>query len=198
MATASGSHVRTVEKPGAYARLLRRLEEASVLDGAVDKARPLAATLTAKDRIRSVLHGDVTGIPVHAILTDLPFGAWWMAIFLDFFRDAGSRTASTRLVALGIVSTVPTALAGWAEWSLADQPTRRVGIVHAAANGVATVIYAASWAARITGRQALGIQLARAGAIFLLVSGFLGGHMGSGRRATPHQEQMQQQVRSNS
>jgi hypothetical protein len=188
--------VRPAETPGAYARLLGRIEGAEVLDAAVYRARPLAAKLTAKDRVRSVLHGDATGIPLHAILTDLPFGAWWMAVFLDLFPDAGSRTASTRLVGLGIASTVPTALAGWAEWSLADQPTRRVGIVHAAANGVATAIYVASWAARIKGRHRLGVQLGRAGTIFLLVSGFLGGHMGSGRRATPHQEQMRQQVRS--
>lgn len=171
------------EVPSAYKLLLRRLEAAAVLDGPVDVARPFAARLTADDRVRHVLHGDITGIPLHVIMTDLPFGAWWMSIFLDFFPDAGSRTASTRLVALGVASAVPTALTGWAEWSLKDQAVRRVGIVHAAANGIATGIYLASWAARVRGRHEVGILLGRVGALFLLASGFLGGHLGSGRRA---------------
>ena len=62
-------------------------------------------------------------------------------------------------------------ISAWAEWSLTDQPTRRVGIVHASANGIATAIYVASWVARVKGRQDVGILLGRTGAIFLLVSG---------------------------
>jgi hypothetical protein len=59
-----------------------------------------------------VLHGEATGIPLHIIYTDLPLGAWWMAQFLDLFPDDGMRRASTRLVGLGVVAAVPTALTG--------------------------------------------------------------------------------------
>ena len=183
MSTRSNAQPSTDQASNTYKRLLRRLEAAAVLDGPVDAARPLAAKLTADEQLRRVLHGEATGIPLHVIMTDLPFGAWWMSIFLDFFPDAGSRTASRRLVALGVASAVPTALTGWAEWSLKDRPSRRVGIVHAAANGIATVIYLASWAARVRGRHGAGVQLGRIGAIFLLAGGFLGGHIGSGRAA---------------
>lgn len=168
-----------------YARVLRRIEDADTLDVAVDKARPIAGKFTANERMRDFLHGETTGIPVHVILTDVPFGAWWMAIFLDCFHDRGSRDASTKLVALGIVAAAPTAVSGWAEWSLKrDRRTQRVGVVPAAANAVAVLVFTASWRARTKGNHRRGIRLARVGAVLLLVSGFLGGHMGSGRRAT--------------
>ena len=184
MATVSGSQPVSAGTPNAYTRLLRRIEEAATLDPVVDQVRPLAGKLTANDQVRSVIHGDVTGIPIHVILTDLPLGAWWMSIFLDLFPDDGFRAASQRLVGLGVLSAVPTALAGWAEWSLKDQPTRRVGVVHAAANEVAAVIYLASWMVRRRGRHDLGVRLNRVGAVFLLAAALLGGHMGSARRST--------------
>ncbi len=167
-----------------YRRLLARLETAGPLDAVVDKAEPVAKRLMVNSRVKGIILGDATGIPLHGILTDLPFGAWWMAIFLDFFKDDGSRQASKRLVALGVAGAVPTALTGWAHWTTKDRPTQRVGVVHAAVNATAAVVYLASWAARQRGRHELGVRLARAGAVLLLASGFLGGHLSSGRRAS--------------
>ncbi|WP_248762108.1 DUF2231 domain-containing protein [Pseudarthrobacter sp. SSS035] len=133
--------------------------------------------------MRGFFRGDATGIPLHGILTDGPFGAWWSAIFLDFYKDDSSRLAAKRLVALGVVAAVPTAVSGWAQWSMKDHGTKRVGIVHATISAAATLVYLASWAARERGRHELGIGLSRAGAVLLLASGFLGGHLRSGR---PH------------
>jgi hypothetical protein len=169
---------------GRYTRLLGALEAAKPLDAVVKRAEPLATRLMARRRVRGFIRGDTTGIPLHTILTDVPFGAWWMAIFLDLFNDDGSRQAAKRLVALGVASAVPTALSGWAQWTTKDRPIKRVGIVHAASNAAATTVYLASWAARERGHHELGIGLARAGAVLLLAGGFLGGHMGSGRHAS--------------
>lgn len=83
---------------------------------------------------------------------------------------------------LGVLSAAPTAVAGWAEWALSDQATKRVGVVHAAANGVAVLIFAASWTARVRDHHELGVGLARAGGLTTIVGGFLGGHMSSSRR----------------
>ena len=166
---------------GRYARLLGWLEGAKPLGTIVKGIEPLAGRLTASPGMRSFFRGDAIGIPLHGILTDAPFGAWWSAIFLDFYKDDGSRNAAKRLVGLGVVAAVPTALSGWAQWSMKDQGTKRVGIVHAAANAAALLVYLASWAARERGRHELGIGLARAGAVLLLASGFLGGHLRSGR-----------------
>ncbi len=156
-----------------------------MLDSAVSAAEPLARRLVADKQIRRFFHGDATGIPLHIIFTDLPLGAWWMAQYLDLFPDSGSKRAASRLVALGVVSALPTAVSGWAEWALADKATRRVGIVHASVNGAATVVFATSWVARVRGSHSSGARLARLGGVLLLVGAMLGGHMGSGRRATP-------------
>jgi hypothetical protein len=175
-----------VANPGAgrYTRLLQRLERSQALDAAIKAAEPVARRLVAGDQVRRLMHGEATGVPLHIIWTDVPFGAWFMAQYLDLFPDAGTRRAATRLVRLGVVAALPTAVTGWAEWALADRATRRVGIVHAAANGVAVLIFVGSWAARAGNRHRLGVRLGRLGGVVLVVGGFLGGHMGSGRRAT--------------
>ena len=171
-----------VTESGMFRRMMRRLEESDRLDPAVRAAEPLAGRLVANARLRSFFRGDATGIPAHTIATDVPFGAWFMAIFLDLFPDEGTRRAAARLVALGIVAAGPTGLTGWAEWARADRATRRVGVVHAAANGTATLIFLASWAARSRGRHGLGVRLAQLGGVLLIVGGFLGGYMRSALR----------------
>lgn len=168
---------------GAFALLLRRLEHSERLDPVVEVVDPLASRVMAHERVRRLMHGDATGIPLHVILTDVPFGAWFMAQFLDLFPDEGMRRAATRLVGLGVVAAVPTALAGWAEWAQADRGTRRVGILHATANGVGTLTFLASWAARTRGHHDLGVRLGRLGGVVLLVSGMSGGYMRSDRPA---------------
>ncbi len=167
---------------GKFRRLMRRLEEWDRLDPAVRAAEPLAGRLVANPRLRSFFRGDATGSIPHAVATDVPFGAWFMAIFLDLFPDEGTRRAAARLVALGVVAAGPTGITGWAEWARADRATRRVGVVHAAANGTATLIFLASWAARSRGRHDLGVRLARLGGVLLIAGGFLGGYMRSVRR----------------
>jgi uncharacterized membrane protein len=166
----------------AYTRLLRRLEHSTTWDSAIEAVAPVAHRLIAEPRVHRLFHGDATGIPLHPILTDVPFGAWFMAQFLDLFRDEGSRRASTRLMALGVASAVPTAVAGWAEWAGADRAARRVGMTHASLTGLATLVFAASWLARLRGDHRLGIALARAGSVPVVAGAFLGGHIGSRRR----------------
>ena len=175
--------------PIALIRLLRRLERSRGLDPAVQVVEPLASRMVANERIRRLLHGDATGIPPHVILTDAPFGAWFMAQYLDLFADEGTRRAATRLVGLGIVAAVPTALTGWAEWARADRGTRRVGIVHATANGVGTLIFLGSWAARSRSHHDLGVRLGRLGGLVVIVGGFSGGYMRSDRVAVPDLDQ---------
>jgi uncharacterized membrane protein len=165
-----------------FRRLMGRIERLKALDIPVEAARPLAGRLVQNERLRNVLHGKATGIPLHPILTDLPFGAWFMAIYLDLYPDAGTQRAATRLIGLGVMSAVPTALTGWAEWALAGRRTQRVGVVHAALNASGVLIFAGSWAARRRGRRKLGVGLARLGAVVLIAGGFIGGYMARERR----------------
>lgn len=165
-----------------FRQFVGRLERLEALDRAVLVAEPRAGRLVQNGRIRGLLHGDATGIPLHIILTDVPFGAWFMALYLDLYSDAGTQRAATRLVGLGVLAAAPTALTGWAEWALAGRATQRVGIVHAGLNGVAVLIFLGSWVARIRGRRRLGVRLARGGALVLIAGGFLGGYMAGNRR----------------
>ena len=174
--------VRASGRDNRYFRLLGRLERAEVLDRPVESVAPLAQRLVSREPLRRFLHGDATGIPVHVILTDVPLGAWWMAVFLDLFPDSSSRHSATRLVGLGVLSAAPTAVAGWAEWALSDHTTKRVGVVHAAVNGATVLIFVASWAARVRDHHELGVRLARAGGLTTIVGSSLGGHMSSTRR----------------
>ena len=130
-----------------------RLERLEALDTAVQVIKPRADRLIQNERVRSFIHGDATRIPLHAILTEVPLGAWSMALYLDLYPDAGTQRAATRLVGLGVISAAPTALTGWGEWALAGRATRRIGV-----------------------------GLARFGALLLIAGGFLGGYMARGRR----------------
>lgn len=168
--------------PGRFRRIMGRLERLEPLDRAVSTVEPRVGRLVHNERMRSFLHGDATGIPVHVILTNVPIGAWLMTVFLDLSSDAGAQRAATRLVGLGVVSAPPTALTGWAEWVLAGRATQRVGVVHAGLNAAAILVFAGSWAARLRGRRKLGVRLARVGALFLVAGGFLGGYMARSRR----------------
>src|SRR5690606_33294593 len=166
----------------AYATLLGRLEDADRLDPAVAFAAPKAARLTAHPALARFFHGDATGIPIHTILTDVPFGAWLMALYLARYDDEASRIAARRLIALGIAAAAPTALSGWAEWSRLDHPRRRVGVVHAALNATGVLVFTASFAARSAGRHGLGAGLARLGGGVVIAGGFLGGHLAAAAR----------------
>jgi uncharacterized membrane protein len=162
-----------------------KIEQLKALDTPVEAARPLAARLVRNERLRNVLHGKATGIPLHPVLTDVPFGAWFMAVYLDLYPDAGTQRAATRLIGLGVVAAVPTALSGWAEWALAGRQTQRVGVVHAGLNASAVLIFAASWAARRRGRRRLGVGLARLGAVLLIAGGLHRRLHGQGPGARP-------------
>ena len=165
-----------------FRQLMNRLEGAEALDPFVRAADPLAGRLVASPGLRRFFHGDATGIPPHVVATDLPLGAWFMAIFLDLFPDAGSRRAASRLVALGLAAAGPTAISGWAEWARADHGARRVGVVHAVANFTGSLIFLASWVARKRDRHRLGRRLARVGGGVLIIGALLGGYIGSARR----------------
>ena len=61
--------------PSALTRLLRRLEQSRGIDPVVRVVEPLASRIVANERLRRLLHGEATGIPLHVILTDAPLGA---------------------------------------------------------------------------------------------------------------------------
>ena len=167
-------------------RWTRRLEETTVLDGAVRAlAEPVRAVFATGAR-GAVLRGEWLGHALHPIMTDVVIGSWTSATILDVVGGKGSRIASQRLVGVGLLAVGPTAWTGWAEWSEADQREQRVGLVHAATNGVAIGAYAASWKARHRGQHVKGAGLALAGAAVSGLGAYLGGHLAIARKVGSH------------
>ncbi len=114
------------------------VEDLTVLDPVVRAVRPLADALVAEPFRRDLLRGTWLGHALHPILTDVPTGLWTSAVVLDLVGGRGARRPAQRLVGLGVVSAVPTAVTGWAEWSGTGQREQRVGVVHAVSNVVAS------------------------------------------------------------
>ena len=156
-----------------------RIERAKALDPAVEAVTTVANKALPPGPVKDVLHGRWLGHQLHPLLTALPIGLYSSASLLDVAGGRGSRDAARRLVGAGILATGPTALSGIADWSALGAFTRprRVGLVHAGANTVSTLLYAASWKARRDGRHGRGAVLALAGATALTASGYLGGHL---------------------
>lgn len=154
------------------------IEQDSALDGGVDLLAAYGDAVVDRPVLRELLTGAWLGHSLHPALTDLPLGAWMSASMLDLLGPAGSEDAARRLVGIGILGALPTALSGVADWrSLNKQGDRRVGVVHAAGNSAALAAYTCSWVARSRGRHRLGAALGLVGATLSGAAGYLGGHL---------------------
>lgn len=102
------------------------------------------------------------------------------------FGGDESASSAQKLIGTGLLAVGPTAWTGWAEWSDVGPRDKRVGLVHAATNGLAISIYAASWIARQRGRNSTGVSLALAGAAISGAGAYLGGHLAAARKVSSH------------
>jgi nitrite reductase/ring-hydroxylating ferredoxin subunit/uncharacterized membrane protein len=150
---------------------------AAPLARAVERAAPDGSPVNA------ALSGTAFGHPLHPPLTDVVIGAWTSAVALDWIGGKRAGPAADWLVALGVLSALPTAAAGLNDWATLEGPTRRLGLVHGTTNVVATGLFGTSWLARKAGRRVFGRLLALAGYGTVSVGGFLGGHLSFRRGA---------------
>lgn len=158
-------------------RVVERLGREERLDEFADLAADTVRERLDRQPLKDVLSGTWLGHPLHPLLTDLPIGFWTSAFTLDLVGGRNTRRAATHLVAWGVVSAVPTAITGAADWGDTTGPARRIGLIHAAANTAALGCFAASWWSRVRGRHARGVALGLAGATAATVGGYLGGHL---------------------
>jgi nitrite reductase/ring-hydroxylating ferredoxin subunit len=80
-------------------------------------------------------------------------------------------------VAVGTVGALPAALAGANDWAELTREQRRVGLVHAVANGIGSTLYLGSLAARLAGRHGVGRTLGYLGLAAAGGGAYLGGHL---------------------
>jgi nitrite reductase/ring-hydroxylating ferredoxin subunit/uncharacterized membrane protein len=154
-----------------------RLQGAAALDRIAQPAHKAVTTVLPRGPLKDVLHGVWLGHPLHPLLTDLPIGFWTSAVVLDLLGGRRARPAADALVGLGVGAALPTAAAGFADWSELDEPERRPGLAHATANVAATLLYGLSFLARRRGRRTRGVLLGLLGATVATAGGFLGGHL---------------------
>jgi nitrite reductase/ring-hydroxylating ferredoxin subunit/uncharacterized membrane protein len=151
-------------------RVSDRLERAEELDRVVGPVQQVVRKLPP-GKVRDALHGVWLGHPVHPVLVQVPVGAWMSAAFLDAIGQDGAR----HLIGLGLLASVPAAVAGSADWAEQHEQQMRTGVVHAAANTAAITLYTGSLVARSRGRRGLGKALGYAGLAAVAVGGLLGG-----------------------
>ena len=160
--------------------LVERLGEVASLDGPAEAVAKWARGAIPKGPIKDALSGVPIGHAAHPLLIVLPVGTWTSATLLDFVGGPDSRPAARRLIAAGLLASLPAAATGlndWADTTPASDSVRRVGAVHALANVTALGLFTASLAARRGGSHARGVALGLAGMGAVTVGGHLGGHL---------------------
>ena len=161
-------------------RLVERIGEAAGLDGPAEAVAKWARGAIPKGPVKDTLSGVPIGHPAHPLMIVVPLGTWMSAGLLDAVGGEASRPASRRLIAVGLLASLPTAATGLSDWSdttPASDSVRRVGAVHALANVTALGLYSASLLARRSGRHGRGVALGLAGMGAVTVGGHLGGHL---------------------
>jgi nitrite reductase/ring-hydroxylating ferredoxin subunit/uncharacterized membrane protein len=102
----------------------------------------------AAQKIRNLLNGTWLGEPLHVVLTDVPVGAWTVAMAFDaldlaFNRREFARACETS-IGIGLVAAAGAAATGMTDWSDVDPPARRPGLIHGLLNLSGAALFATS------------------------------------------------------
>lgn len=151
------------------------------LDGIAKPAAEAVKKVIGRGALKDLLSGSWLGHSLHPLLTDIPIGSFTSATVLDLLAGKKGRDSADLLVALGILSAVPTAAAGLADWSDTYGPDQRMGVAHAAANAVGLGLYGLSLVHRRRGNRKTGVTLGLLGMGVMSVGGYFGGHLSYSR-----------------
>ena len=160
--------------------VVERLSSLEVVDAPAKAIAKFVRNTKRPPKLDEALSGTWLGHPVHPLLIVVPMGSWISAVVLDWVGGTDARTAADVLLGVGVASAVPTVATGYADWAdtePASDDVRRIGIVHAACNGGAALLFSASLAARAAGARGRGKLLALLGLGAIGAGGYLGGHL---------------------
>jgi nitrite reductase/ring-hydroxylating ferredoxin subunit/uncharacterized membrane protein len=120
------------------------------------------------------------------ILTDIPIGAWTVAIAFDALDSMGARrpysVAADTAVAFGLAGAVGAAVTGLADWQDIDPPARRIGLVHGLLNVASVALFGSSLLMRRRGSRTSGRGLAALGYAVSVAAARLGGNLVYGQK----------------
>lgn len=132
-------------------------------------------------RVADLLHGTWFGHPLHPALTSIVVGAWTLALGFDLASQHEESEkmawAADKLIEVGVVAAVPTALSGLADYSSISQEASGTATLHALLNSTAFVLYLLSLARRRRGHRGSGVLLATLAYGLATGSSWLGGHL---------------------
>lgn len=99
-------------------------------------------------KIRNFLNGTWLGEPLHVVLTDVPVGAWTVAMAFDALDMVYDRREFRRgcevSIGLGLLGAAGAAVTGMTDWSDVDPPARRPGMIHGLLNLSGIALFATS------------------------------------------------------
>ena len=132
--------------------------------------------------INNALHGTWLGHPLHPVLTDIPVGAWTLAMIFDALDGLGAskdfRAGADFAIGFGLLGAVGSAVTGATDWSETDGRGKTIGLMHGLLNVAATSLYTASYFMRKKKKQrSAGIALSMLGFTVANAAAYLGGHL---------------------
>ena len=127
--------------------------------------------------LKDFLHGTWLGHPLHPLLTDVPVGAFTVAVLLDLL---GMRDAAAPVIAFGILAMLATMVAGYVDYIDidVDGPPRRYGSVHQTLMLLSLIAYFVSAGMRygqFGGPGTIEVPLSVVGYVLLALGAYLGG-----------------------
>ena len=165
-------------RPRAKESIADRIERAELLDPVAQRLQSaVRRAVPQESKLKDALSGTWLGHPLHPPLTDVVIGGWTSALVLDVVGGDQAEDAADRLVAVGILAAVPTALTGLSDWADLRGGSRRLGSVHAIGNTAALTLHGLSLRARRRGDRGRGLALSMAGVAAAMASAWLGGHL---------------------
>jgi nitrite reductase/ring-hydroxylating ferredoxin subunit/uncharacterized membrane protein len=125
--------------------------------------------------IKDFLNGVWLGHPLHPAITDVPIGAYVVALALDL---SGQRAAATAAIGVGIVFMLLAALAGYADYIDLEGKTQRFGTIHSSLMLVALVFYLISFVMRLGAVPSPAeVWLSVLGFVIVITSAYVGGEL---------------------
>ena len=133
-------------------------------------------------KLKEALHGDWLHEPLHAILTDVPIGAWTATIAFDALGTISGRStfdaAADATIVVGLIGAAGAAITGLNDWSTVQNPAaKRIGAVHGLLNVLAVGLFIGSSIARKGDSRSTGKALAALGYLVVSASAHLGGNL---------------------
>lgn len=132
--------------------------------------------------LKTLVHGTWLGHPLHPVITDIPLGAWTLAVLFDIIYlvkgTHGWVSAADVTIFVGLLAALGAAVTGYTDWNETIGRERRVGVAHGLLNTVVILVYLVSLIIRVSGgSRGLAIVLALIGYALVLAAAFLGGEL---------------------